>query len=54
MIIDVHYHLSPYPIEYENLLGNLGEQSRLARAAGINIDDFQLFSLFFTLLVLKN
>jgi len=38
MIIDVHYHLSPFPIEYENLLGRMGEQSRLAKVAGIKID----------------
>lgn len=38
MIIDVHYHLSPYPIEYENVLGSMGEPSRLAKVAGINID----------------
>jgi predicted TIM-barrel fold metal-dependent hydrolase len=39
MIIDVHYHLHPLPVEYKDLLGNLGEQSRCAKAAGINIDD---------------
>ncbi|MHA2128190.1 MAG: amidohydrolase family protein [Candidatus Hodarchaeales archaeon] len=38
MIIDVHYHLSPYPIKYEDLLGRVGEPSRLAKAAGIKID----------------
>jgi len=38
MIIDVHYHLSPFEMEYEDLLGRMGEQSRLARAAGIKID----------------
>ncbi|MBY8986663.1 MAG: amidohydrolase [Candidatus Lokiarchaeota archaeon] len=40
MIIDVHYHLIPYPErKYEDYLGFMGEQSRLAKAAGIKIDD---------------
>ncbi len=39
MIIDVHYHLSPFPMEYKDLLGHLGEQSRLAKAAKIKIDE---------------
>ncbi|MFX1281935.1 MAG: amidohydrolase family protein [Promethearchaeota archaeon] len=38
MIVDVHYHLSPYPIKYENLLGRMGEQTRVAKVAGINVD----------------
>ncbi|MFW9877666.1 MAG: amidohydrolase family protein [Candidatus Thorarchaeota archaeon] len=38
MIIDVHYHLSPYPIKYENVLEHMGEQSRLAKVAGIKVD----------------
>ncbi|MFW9865563.1 MAG: amidohydrolase family protein [Candidatus Thorarchaeota archaeon] len=38
MIVDVHYHLSPFSIKYENLLERMGEQSRLARVAGIKID----------------
>ncbi|MHA2393117.1 MAG: amidohydrolase family protein [Promethearchaeota archaeon] len=39
MIIDVHYHLIPFPREYQNLLGQMGEQSRLAKVAGIKIDE---------------
>lgn len=38
MIVDVHYHLSPYPIKYENVLERMGEPSRLAKVAGIKID----------------
>ena len=39
MIIDVHYHLITTPIKYEEKLGHMGEQARLAKAAGIKIDD---------------
>ena len=39
MIVDVHYHLKPFSIKYEDLLGYMGEQSRLAKAAGIKIDE---------------
>ncbi|MHA1992704.1 MAG: amidohydrolase family protein [Candidatus Hodarchaeales archaeon] len=43
MIIDVHYHLMPSPErKYEDYLGFMGEQSRLAKAAGIKIDDVTL------------
>ncbi|MFX0083836.1 MAG: amidohydrolase family protein [Candidatus Hodarchaeota archaeon] len=38
MIIDVHYHLSPYSIKYENVLMRMGEPSRLAKVVGIKID----------------
>lgn len=39
MIIDVHYHLITSPVKYEDKLGHMGEQARLAKAAGIKIDD---------------
>ena len=39
MIIDVHYHLITSPIIYEDRLGQMGEQARLAKAAGIKIDE---------------
>jgi len=39
MIIDVHYHLITTPVRYEVILGHMGEQARLAKAAGIKIDD---------------
>ena len=39
MIVDVHYHLKPISIKFEDLLGGMGEQSRLAKAAGIKIDE---------------
>ncbi|MBY8990191.1 MAG: amidohydrolase [Candidatus Lokiarchaeota archaeon] len=39
MIIDVHYHLITSPIKYEDILGHMGEQARLAKAAGVNIDE---------------
>ena len=35
----MHYHLKPFSIKYEDLLGYMGEQSRLAKAAGIKIDE---------------
>ena len=39
MIIDVHYHLITNPVRYEVILGHMREQARLAKAAGIKIDD---------------
>jgi predicted TIM-barrel fold metal-dependent hydrolase len=38
MIIDVHYHLSPIPIRYEDVYGRLTEPSRLATVAGVKFD----------------
>lgn len=39
MIVDVHYHLITNPVRYEVILGHTGEQARLAKVAGIKIDD---------------
>jgi predicted TIM-barrel fold metal-dependent hydrolase len=41
MIIDVHYHLTPFdpPPSYKNLIGHLGEPTRMAKVAGIKIDE---------------
>ncbi|MFW9823530.1 MAG: amidohydrolase family protein [Candidatus Thorarchaeota archaeon] len=39
MIVDVHYHLSPYQIKYENLIGRMGELSRVAKVVGIKYDE---------------
>ncbi|MHA1914267.1 MAG: amidohydrolase family protein [Promethearchaeota archaeon] len=40
MIIDVHYHLSPFSRKYEDFLGGrLGEQARVAKVAGIKIGE---------------
>jgi predicted TIM-barrel fold metal-dependent hydrolase len=39
MIIDVHYHLITSPIKFEDILGHMGEQARLAKAAGIKLDE---------------
>ncbi len=38
MIVDVHYHLNPYIVEYKDYIGNVGEQTRVAKVAGIKID----------------
>ena len=39
MIVDVHYHLSPYQIKYENLIGRMGELSRVAKVVGEKFDE---------------
>ena len=40
MIIDVHYHMIPFPPPqtYKAMLDRLGEPTRLAKVAGIKID----------------
>ncbi|MFX1325763.1 MAG: amidohydrolase family protein [Promethearchaeota archaeon] len=38
MIVDVHYHLNPFPIKYENLLGRMSEPARMAKVVGVKID----------------